>query len=62
MTDAVFTLHRGTRPCSSACRMSAPRSRPTSSARYTERALGVEDTDWFLDRLYALRRATWAPA
>ena len=33
--------------------MSARTSRPTSPQRLQPRALQVEDTDWFLDRLYA---------
>ena len=49
----LYTLHRGRTPLV----VSAPHCGtwiPDELAgRYTERALGVEDTDWFVDRLYA---------
>ena len=48
-----FTLHPGTTPLL----ISIPHAGTVIPAdqrhRYTERALQVEDTDWFLDRLYA---------
>lgn len=48
-----FTLHPGTTPLL----ISIPHAGTVIPAdqrhRYTERALLVEDTDWFLDRLYA---------
>jgi N-formylglutamate deformylase len=48
-----FTLHRGSTPLL----ISVPHVGTTipddQRARYTERALQAEDTDWFLDRLYA---------
>lgn len=51
-----FTLHRGTTPLL----ISIPHAGIVIPAdqrhRYTERALQVEDTDWFLDRLYAFAR------
>lgn len=53
MNPEVFTLHRGTSPLV----ISFPHVGTTipddQRWRYTERALHVEDTDWFLDRLYA---------
>ena len=53
MNETVFTLHRGTRPLL----ISLPHvgtAIPTDQRhRYTDRALQVEDTDWFLDRLFA---------
>ena len=51
-----FQLHRGTTPLL----ISLPHVGTTLPAeqrhRYTERALQVEDTDWFLDRLYAFAK------
>ena len=49
----VYTLHKGT----ATLLISMPHvgtEIPThQQGRYTQRALAVEDTDWFLDRLYA---------
>ena len=56
----VFTLHRGRLPLL----VSVPhagREIPTDlRPRLVERALGVEDTDWHLDRLYGFARALGA--
>ena len=56
MNEPVFTLHRGRLPLL----VSVPHAGtviPTDlQARYVERALAVEDTDWFLDQLYAFVR------
>ena len=60
MSDTVFELHSG----GAALLISTPHvgteipsdQRP----RYTDRALEVEDTDWFLDRLYAFATALGA--
>jgi N-formylglutamate deformylase len=53
MTSDLFTLHRG----SGSLLISMPHVGTEIPAdqrqRYTARALEVEDTDWFLDRLYA---------
>ncbi|MDP1902274.1 MAG: N-formylglutamate deformylase [Rubrivivax sp.] len=53
MTSDLFTLHRG----SGTLLLSMPHVGTEIPAdqrhRYTARALAVEDTDWFLDRLYA---------
>ncbi len=49
----IFTLHRGTRPLLISMPHVGTQIPPQQRARYTERALQVEDTDWFLDRLYA---------
>ena len=53
MSNDVYTLHRGTR----ALLVSLPHVGTVIPdelrERFVERALGVEDTDWFLDRLYA---------
>lgn len=53
MNDAVHTLHRGTRPLLVSVPHVGTVIPPDQRWRYTERALAVEDTDWFLDRLYA---------
>jgi N-formylglutamate deformylase len=56
MTHNLFTLHRGSRPLL----VSLPhvgRAIPDDlHDRYVERALAVEDTDWFLDQLYGFVR------
>ena len=52
MSDNVYTLHRGTRPLLVSLPHVGTVIPADQQARYTERALGVEDTDWFLDRLY----------
>ena len=49
----IFTLHRGTRPLLISMPHVGTQIPPQQRARYTERALQVEDTDWHLDRLYA---------
>jgi N-formylglutamate deformylase len=53
ISHEVYTLRRGTTPLL----ISMPHVGTTIPAdqreRYTARALEVEDTDWFLDRLYA---------
>lgn len=53
MNDAVHSLHRGTRPLLVSVPHVGTVIPPDQRWRYTERALAVEDTDWFLDRLYA---------
>jgi N-formylglutamate deformylase len=56
MNGAVFNLHRGRLPVL----VSVPHAGtgiPTElQSRYAERALATEDTDWFLDELYAFVR------
>lgn len=53
MTSHTYSLHRGTAPLL----ISFPHVGTTipvdQTYRYTPRALDVEDTDWFLDRLYS---------
>jgi N-formylglutamate deformylase len=51
MSD-VFTLHRGSAPLLVSMPHVGTLIPADQQARYTERALQVEDTDWFLDRLY----------
>lgn len=56
MTNPIYTLHRGNTPLIVSvphCGVEIP---PQQKPRYTERALQVEDTDWFLDRLYAFAK------
>ncbi len=56
MTEATCTLHRGTSPLL----VSLPHAGQSIPAelrpQLVERALGVEDTDWHLDRLYGFAR------
>ena len=53
MSHDIFTLHRGTGPLLISMPHVGTQIPQQQRARYTERALQVEDTDWFLDRLYA---------
>ena len=53
MTAQVFNLHRGTRPLVVSFPHVGTQLPADQRHRYTERALQVEDTDWYLDRLYA---------
>jgi N-formylglutamate deformylase len=56
----TYTLHRGSAPLL----VSVPHAGTVIPAdqqhRYVERALQVEDTDWFLDRLYAFVKSMGA--
>ena len=53
MNETVFTLHRGTRPLLISLPHVGTAIPADQRHRYTDRALQVEDTDWFLDRLFA---------
>ncbi|MBA4177478.1 MAG: N-formylglutamate deformylase [Leptothrix sp. (in: Bacteria)] len=53
MNHDVYHLHKGTRPLLISFPHVGTQIPPQQRARYTERALLVEDTDWFLDRLFA---------
>ena len=53
MNNDVYTLQRGTRPLLVSLPHVGTLIPDALRSRYVERALGVEDTDWFLDRLYA---------
>ena len=53
MNDAVYTLHRGSAPLLVSVPHVGTEIPADQRHRYTERALQAEDTDWFLDRLYA---------
>jgi N-formylglutamate deformylase len=52
----VFTLQLGTAPLLLSVPHAGTEIPPEQRARYTERALQVEDTDWHLERLYAFAR------
>ena len=60
MTDAVFTLHRGTAPLLLSLPHVGTELPEALRARLVDRALAVEDTDWHLDRLYAFARSLGA--
>lgn len=53
MNPSVCTLHRGTRPLLVSLPHVGTEIPEDQRPRYVERALATEDTDWFLDRLYA---------
>ena len=50
--QAVYTLHQGHTPLLISTPHVGTQIPADQQHRYTERALQVEDTDWFLDRLY----------
>jgi len=50
--DEICTLHRGTTPLLISMPHAGTLIPDALKPRYTERALAVEDTDWFMDRLY----------
>lgn len=52
MNTSIFTLHRGSRPLLISIPHVGTQIPSALQPRYTARALQVEDTDWFLDRLY----------
>ena len=56
MSDEVYTLHRGSAPLLISVPHVGTAIPPDQHHRYTERALQAEDTDWFLDRLYAFAK------
>jgi len=53
MDTEVYALHRGTAPLVVSLPHVGTVIPDELRSRFVERALGVEDTDWFLDRLYA---------
>jgi N-formylglutamate deformylase len=53
MNPEVLTLQRGTSPLVISFPHVGTEIPSDQQGRYTERALRTEDTDWFLDRLYA---------
>ena len=55
-----FTLHRGDTPLLISLPHVGTQIPADQRARYTERALEVEDTDWYLDRLYGFARGLGA--
>lgn len=56
MNNAIFTLHRGSTPLLVSVPHAGTRIPTELQPRYLQRALAVEDTDWFLDELYAFVR------
>lgn len=60
MSHDIYTLHRGTSPLLISMPHVGTQIPPQQRSRYTERALHVEDTDWYLDRLYAFAEALGA--
>lgn len=56
MNDTVYTLHRGRTPLVVSVPHAGTEIAPELRERVVERALGVEDTDWYLDRLYAFAK------
>ena len=53
MNDDVYTVHRGTGQLVISFPHVGTQIPADQRHRYTERALQAEDTDWYLDRLYA---------
>ena len=53
MSEMAYTLHRGRLPLMLSMPHVGTELPADQRYRYTERALACEDTDWFLDRLYA---------
>jgi N-formylglutamate deformylase len=60
MNESIYVLHRGTAPLVLSVPHCGTELPASQQARYTPRALQVEDTDWFLDRLYAFARGLGA--
>ena len=56
MSNPIFTLHRGSMPLLVSLPHVGTAIPEDQQARYTARALAVEDTDWHLDQLYAFVR------
>jgi N-formylglutamate deformylase len=57
MNGPVFTLHRGQRPLLLSLPHVGTELPDSLRPRLVERALGLEDTDWHLERLYGFVRA-----
>ena len=60
MNDDVYTLHRGSTPLLVSVPHVGRLLPPDQQPRYVERAQGVEDTDWHLERVYDFARALGA--
>ncbi|MCS7102096.1 MAG: N-formylglutamate deformylase [Burkholderiaceae bacterium] len=56
MSEAVFTLHRGSAPLLVSVPHAGTAIPAALRAAFAERALALEDTDWHVDRLYAFAR------
>lgn len=55
-TEPIFTLHRGSRPLLVSVPHAGTLIPEHLRERYVPRALAAEDTDWFLDEVYAFAR------
>jgi len=53
LSDEIYSLHRGTTPLLGSVPHAGTYMPPSLHHKLQPRALAVEDTDWFLDRLYA---------
>jgi N-formylglutamate deformylase len=60
MTEAVFSLHRGSTPLVLSLPHVGTAIPDELKSRYIDRALQVEDTDWHLERLYDFAKALGA--
>jgi N-formylglutamate deformylase len=60
MTDKIFTLHRGRTPLLLSVPHAGQHIPEALHAALQPRALQVEDTDWFMDRLYDFARGMGA--
>ena len=56
MNKPIFTLHRGSTPLLVSVPHTGTQIPPDLQPRYLPRALAVEDTDWFLEKLYGFVR------
>lgn len=56
MNESVFTLHRGHLPLLVSVPHAGTAIPADQQPRYVQRALAVEDTDWFVDGLYGFVR------
>ncbi|GAB1408196.1 N-formylglutamate deformylase [Thermomonas brevis] len=60
MSDAVFSLHRGSAPLLISLPHDGTEVPDAIAARLTEKARGVPDTDWHVSRLYGFARGLGA--
>ena len=60
MNDTVYTLHRGSAPLLLSLPHVGTNLPASLRPRLVDRALGVEDTDWHLERIYSFARALGA--
>jgi len=60
LSESVFALHRGTTPLLVSLPHIGTAIPDDLQARFVPRALAVEDTDWYLDQIYAFARGMGA--